>query len=135
MAGLVVAEEFDAGFVKSANQFHQRVDVSSNDALPGLHSLDRRYRETGKTGQFTLIYSKKGSGGPQLRCRDHELSGVVYCVSNRDYKICNPYNLMSTLTIDRSSIMSATATDFRSVERTMAMQPPDRRPGGFPPPA
>jgi hypothetical protein len=99
MAGLVVAEEFDAGFVKSANQFHQRVDVPSNDPLPSLHSLNRRYRETGQSGQLALIYAEKGSGGPQLRCRDHELSGVVCCVSNRGYKICSPYNLMSTVTI------------------------------------
>ena len=60
--------------------FMRQFDIASNDALAGLHPLDRRNREVRQLGQTALVDPEQGAGRPQLRCRQHR--------SAFGYRIC-----------------------------------------------
>jgi len=96
---LVVADEFDPRRVKSADQLHQRVDISSDQSFPTLHALDCGHREIRKGRKFTLVDAEKSPRRPQLRRSDHGGSAIYYA-PNRDFKSFTPYSLMSTIIID-----------------------------------
>jgi hypothetical protein len=67
-------DEFDSSPFKGGDQFHERIDIAADNAIAGFHPLDRRNREPGETGSFSLIDIQQRSRGSQLICCDHRTS-------------------------------------------------------------
>src|SRR5690606_15904173 len=74
-AGLVLADQFDAGRVERADHLGQGTDHSAHGAFAGFHALDRGQGHACQRGQLALVDAEQGAGGPHLGSGDHGCNG------------------------------------------------------------
>jgi len=90
-AGNAGIDQLDPLAFEGRNQLHQRIDVAADDAVAGLHALDRRHRQIRKLGHLPLIDVQERTRGPELIGGDHEGgfsgSGLDLSIINMNYRL------------------------------------------------
>ncbi len=71
LADGTIADQFDAGFIQSRNEFGEGFDIAPDDAFAGFHSLDRRQGKIGKFRELALIDTDQRASSPELSCSYH----------------------------------------------------------------
>jgi hypothetical protein len=64
-------DQLDPGILKSGNQLHERINVGSNNAVTGLHTLYGGHRKIGQIGGLALIDIQQRASSPQLIGSNH----------------------------------------------------------------
>jgi hypothetical protein len=67
-------DQFDPGILQGRNQFHQRIDIPTDNSVTCFHALNGGDWETGEFGRLPLVYIQERAGGPELIGRDHEMA-------------------------------------------------------------
>src|SRR4051794_4949212 len=65
-------DQFDTRVVERRHQFHERIDIATDDAITGFHTLDRRHREVRQDSHLPLIDVQERARGPELIGGNHE---------------------------------------------------------------